>query len=94
MSESGQKHRGPARLGSRFEKHVADEKAAHVATKAVLKSRVVGDDLTKALVFAGVDTRYLKAARALLEKSVKVKEEGANMTAVIETDLGETPIAE
>jgi hypothetical protein len=80
------------RIRKKAEADLKTERDAHVATKAALRTRVVGDDLTKALVESGVDKRYLKAAKALLEKSVKVKEEGANLIAVIETDLGETPI--
>lgn len=68
------------------------EREAHIATKASLRSRVVNDDLTKALVEAGVDKKYLAATRALLEKSVKVVEEGGTMAAMFETDLGEQPI--
>jgi len=68
------------------------EREAHAATKASLRARVVGDDLTKALVEAGVDKKYLAATRALLEKSVKVVEEGGKMAAMFETDLGEQPI--
>lgn len=70
------------------------EKDAHAVTKSALRQRVVRDDLTKALVEAGVDKKYLKGARALLEQSIKVKGDGGDMTAFVDTDLGETAIAE
>jgi hypothetical protein len=65
-----------------------------VQTKAALRARVVGDDLTRALIENGIDKRYLRGAQALLERSLKVKEENGKMIAVVETDLGETPINE
>jgi len=82
------------RIRKKSEADLKAERDAHAQTKAVLRNRVVGDDLTKALVENGVDKRYLPMARAFLEKSVKVKEDNANLIAVVETDLGETPIAE
>jgi hypothetical protein len=39
-----------------------------------------------------VDKKFLAAAKALLERSVKVHEENGTMTAMFETDLGEQPI--
>lgn len=60
--------------------------------ESALRQRVVWDDLTKALVENGVDKKYLRGARALLERSVKVRGEGGDMSAYVETDLGETPI--
>jgi hypothetical protein len=76
------------------EADLAAEKTAHTATKGSLRGRVVGDDLTRALAEAGVDKKFLPAARALLEKSVKVLEENGTMSAVFETDLGEQPIGQ
>jgi hypothetical protein len=81
-----------ANLAKKAEADLKAERDSHVATKSSLRNRVVGDDLTKALVEAGVDKKFLNATRALLEKSVKVIEEGGKMTAVFETDLGEQPI--
>jgi hypothetical protein len=70
------------------------EQAAHEKTKGSLRTRVVRDDLTKALIESGVDKRHLKVARAYLEQSIKVKGDGGDMKAYVETDLGETDIAE
>lgn len=81
-----------ARIKAKSEKELAEEKASHVLTKSSLRARVVGDDLRKALIEAGADKRYLKAASAMLERSIKVKEENGNLIAMVETDLGEVPI--
>lgn len=69
-----------------------DEKIGKL--ESALRTRVVHDDLTKALIESGVDKKYLKGARALLTQSIKVKGEGGDMTAYVETDLGETAISE
>lgn len=82
------------RIKVKAEKDLADEKSSHERTKASLRTRVVRDDLTKALVESGVNKQFLKGARALLEQSIKVKGDGGDMTAFVETDLGETPIAD
>lgn len=82
------------RQKTKYEKDLVDEKTAHDKTKASLRTRVVRDDLTKALVESGVDKKFLKGARALLEQSIKVKGDGGEMQAFVETDLGETPIAD
>lgn len=82
------------RVKTKAEKDLSDEKSSHERTKASLRTRVVRDDLTKALVESGVDKKFLKGARALLEQSIKVKGDGGDMTAFVETDLGETPIAD
>jgi hypothetical protein len=70
------------------------ERDSHTATKGSLRNRVVNDDLTKALIEAGVDKKYLAATRALLEKSVRVVEEDGKMSAMFETDLGEQEISQ
>jgi hypothetical protein len=82
-----------ANAAKKAEADLAAERAAHSKSKSILRGRVVGDDLTKALIEAGVDKRYLAASKALLEKSVKVIEDDeGTMTAVFETDLGEQTI--
>ncbi len=81
-----------ARIKAKSEKELADEKAAHAATKSSLRARVVGDDLRKALIEAGARKEYIKAAQAMLERSIKVKEENGNLIAMVDTDLGEVPI--
>ncbi len=80
------------RIKTKAEKDLADEKAAHAKTKTSLRGRVVNDDLLKALIEAGARKEYLKAASAMLERSITVKESDGVITAVFETDLGETPI--
>ena len=57
-----------------------------------INALLVDDGLTQALVAAGVDKAYLKAAKAMLRDSVKVKNEGDKYEAVVETDLGEQDI--
>jgi hypothetical protein len=82
-----------AHAKTKAEADLKAEKEAHAKSKGTLRGRVVGDDLTKALIEANVDKKYLAATKALLEKSVKVIEDGdGTMTAVFETDLGEQPI--
>lgn len=71
---------------------VIERDALAAKKNSVIHGLLIGEGLTKALVESGVDKRYLKAAKALLEKSVKVTEEDGKYSAVIETDLGETPI--
>jgi hypothetical protein len=82
------------RIKDKAVKDLAEATAAHEATKIALRQRVVRDDLTKALLENGVDKKYLKGARALLEQSIKVKGDGGDMKAYVETDLGETDIGE
>lgn len=81
-----------ARLKAKSDNDLKAANDAHNVTKEALRSRVVGDDLTKALVEAGIDKKFLRAAKALLEKSVKVVEENGTLVATVTTDLTDMPI--
>ncbi len=76
-------------------KHESDVRALEERLKGkdvTIRRLLVEDGLTKALADSGISKHYLKAARAMLEKSVKMSEDNGVYTAVIETDLGEEPI--
>lgn len=84
------------RIANLEKKHTEEIKAkdGEIAERdGVIESVLVEDGLTKALVEAGVDKKYLKAARALLKPSVKVvRNDDGQRRAVVETDLGEDEI--
>jgi hypothetical protein len=81
---------------ARKDKAIGDLKAEHTAAlgkkDTTISNLLIGQGLTKALSEAGVSKGYMKAATAMLEKSVKVIDSDTGPQAVFETDLGEVPI--
>ena len=61
--------------------------------KSELKRVLIGDGLTKALVEAGVDPKFLKASTALLRDLVSLEEDDGEFSAVVETDAGSVDLS-
>lgn len=56
--------------------------------------RMIDDELTKALVSAGIGREFVPATRAMLAPMVKcIREERPQYRVVADTDLGEQPVA-
>lgn len=58
------------------------------------QQRLIDDELTKALVSAGIGREFVPATRAMLAPMVKcIREERPQYRVVADTDLGEQPVA-
>lgn len=57
-----------------------------------IKSVLIDDGLTKALVEAGVSKEYMKAAKALLRQDCDVIEDEGDYKAIVKSDMGEMEI--
>ncbi len=57
-----------------------------------IENMLIDEGLTKSLIEAGVSKEYLRAAKALLAKDVKVVEEDGDYSAIVTTDAGDYDI--
>jgi hypothetical protein len=86
-------HNPMVALQARHAKVLKEEQKKYQGLYAQLKTLLVEDGLTDALLKAKVHDHYMDAAKALHKKRGKLVEDNkGNFRAVIETDLGEVSI--
>jgi hypothetical protein len=75
------------------EKEVGAMKTKLAKKDAFIGQLLIDDGLTKALIEAGIDKAYLKAAKALLRPNVTVEEEDDDAyKAIVKTDTGDLDV--
>jgi hypothetical protein len=81
-----------ARIQKKMEDGFAERDAKNNQLQGRVQNMVVNDGLTRLLLENGVKKDALPFVLAKLEKSIKVQEEDGEYVAMVNTDLGETPL--
>lgn len=69
-----------------------DDRIGTLAGK--LERVLIDDGLTKSLIEAGIDPKFLKASKAMLRDLVTLREEDDDFEAIVETDAGEQSLSD